>query len=143
MQFADLALVVLDGSEELTEEDRNLLTETAGMRRIVVSNKNDLGSVDADLKISCKTGEGVETLKRQLVAVADPQNMDVTGVTNLRHIRALEQALSAVCAAKEQTELDCIATELREASHHLGVITGTDADDKLLDRIFENFCVGK
>ena len=45
--------------------------------------------------------------------------------------------------ASSQTEPDCIATDLREASHHLGTITGTDVDEKLLDRIFENFCVGK
>ncbi len=141
---ADLILVVLDGSEPLTDADRNILAKTDPNKRIVLSNKCDLGKHEgADLSISCKTGEGIETLKERIVSMAEPALADTTCITNLRHIRALEQAQISLKEAVRQTEPDCIATELREASHHLGTITGTDVDESMLDRIFENFCVGK
>ncbi len=143
LHYADLLLIVLDGSVPLTPEDDALLEETRAFRRIVISNKSDLGTVAADLAVSCKTGEGLETLKTRITSVAGTGELDTTCITNLRHIRALEAARQALMHASSQTEPDCIATDLREASHHLGTITGTDVDEKLLDRIFENFCVGK
>ena len=108
----------------------------------MVSNKSDLGTVPCDLAVSCKTGEGIEELKRRILSIVG-HDINTSSVTNIRHIRALEQAKSALLSAASQTEPDCIATDLREASHCLGTITGTDSDEKLLDRIFENFCVGK
>lgn len=143
LQYADLLLVVLDGGAGVTEADRALLDETEGMPRIILSNKSDLGVAPADLVMSCKTGEGIRELKERIVSVAAPTHMDTTCITNLRHVRALERTREALVHARTQTEPDCIATDLREASHHLGTITGTDVDEKLLDRIFENFCVGK
>ncbi|MBR0081284.1 MAG: tRNA uridine-5-carboxymethylaminomethyl(34) synthesis GTPase MnmE [Clostridia bacterium] len=143
LRYADLLLVVLDGGAGVTDGDRALLAETDGMRRIVLSNKADLGVVPAEQVISCKTGEGIAELKKRIVSVAEPERMDTTCITNLRHIRALENARESLRRAVAQTEPDCIATDLREASHHLGTITGTDVDERLLDRIFENFCVGK
>ena len=143
LQYADLAIVVLDGSTPQTEEDAALLRETQGMRRIVLSNKSDLGTTDADLAISCKTGDGIEALKSRITSIVGSGELDTTCITNLRHIRALERTKEALLHAAKQTEPDCIATDLREAAHHLGTITGTDVDEKLLDRIFENFCVGK
>ena len=64
-------------------------------------------------------------------------------ITNERHLLALEKALQAVTAAEEGTEIDCIATDIRTALHHLGSITGSDVDADVIDRIFEKFCVGK
>ena len=142
LQYADLLLLLLDGANGLTPEDQKLLLDTKPYKRIVVSNKSDLGIVPCDLAVSCKTGEGIEELKRRILSIVG-HDINTSSVTNIRHIRALEQAKSALLSAASQTEPDCIATDLREASHCLGTITGTDSDEKLLDRIFENFCVGK
>ena len=57
--------------------------------------------------------------------------------------RALERALRALRDAACAEELDCAATDVKEALHHLGSITGTDVDAAVIDRIFERFCVGK
>lgn len=141
---ADLTLVVLDGSESLTDEDAAILSETEGRNRIVLSNKSDLGiCAAADLAVSCKTGEGLAELKERIGSFANPSLADTTYLTNMRHIRALERARDALRQARFQAEPDCIATELREAAHQIGTITGSDVDEQLLDRIFENFCVGK
>ena len=141
---ADAVLLVLDGSVPETEADRALLEETAKKKRLVIANKCDLGvCVDADLAVSCKTGEGVETLKHRIAAFAELPAQSTACITNERHIRALETARDAVVHAAEQTEPDCIATDLTEALHALGTITGTDVDAEVIDRIFANFCVGK
>lgn len=141
---ADAVLLVLDGSMPETDEDRTLLKETEGYKRIVIANKCDLGDcVGADLRISCKTGEGIEQLKQRIAAFADLSAQSTASITNERHIRALETARDAAAHAAEQTEPDCIATDLTEALHALGTITGTDVDAEVIDRIFQNFCVGK
>lgn len=154
LKYADLLLIVLDGSNPLSEEDQKLLFETAELNRLIVLNKCDRPIAKETvtyckqqningMKISCKSGEGIQALRERIISIAEPERMDTTCITNLRHIRALERARSSILQAKVQTDLDCIGTELHEASHQLGTITGTDVDEKLLDRIFENFCVGK
>ena len=121
-----------------------LLSETADMPRIVLANKCDLGRRIPDaLPLSCKTGEGVDAFMERIRAIAEPAAQSTEAITNERHLNALEQARDAITHAEEQTELDSIATDLSEALHALGSITGTDVDAEVVDRIFANFCVGK
>lgn len=144
LETADAVLLVLDGSEGLQAEDERLLVETEGRTRIVIANKCDLRTyIENALPLSCKTGEGVDALKERIRAIAEPAAQSTDAITNERHLQALSQALDAITHAEEQTELDCIATDLSEALHHLGAITGTDVDAEVIDRIFMNFCVGK
>ncbi len=144
LETADAVLLVLDGSVGTTEEDAELLRLTEGRTRIVLANKCDLGTrVEQALPVSCKTGEGIDTLLDRIAVIAAPAVQSTAAITNERHIRALEAALEAVVHAKAQTEPDCIATDLSEALHQLGSITGTDVDAEVVDRIFQNFCVGK
>ncbi len=142
---ADVVLVVLDGSSPLDENDEELLSLTAGKNRLIISNKADLGQAHgvAELKLSTKTGEGLEELKKAISDRITPELPDCTAITNERHLNALFSAARAIGHATEQSELDCIATDIREALHQLGSITGTDIDAAVLDKIFENFCVGK
>ncbi len=144
LETADVVLLVLDGSEDMTPEDEALLLETAEKTRIVIANKCDLGRKIPDaLPISCKTGEGIGNLRERIAAIAAPALQSTEAITNERHLNALEQARDAITHAEEQTELDCIATDLNEALHRLGSITGTDVDAEVIDRIFAHFCVGK
>ena len=143
-ETADVVLLVLDGSEPETDADAALLRETEGKKRIVIANKRDLGCrVGADCSVSCKTGVGIDDLKRRIAQIALPDGQPTGCITNARHVFALERASDAVLHAKTQTDPDCIATDLSEALHQLGTITGTDVDAEVIDRIFANFCVGK
>ena len=144
LETADVVLLVLDGSEDMTPEDEALLRETAGKTRIVIANKCDLGTrIQNALPISCKTGDGIGNLRERIAAIAAPALQSTEAITNERHLNALEQARDAITHAEEQTEPDCIATDLNEALHRLGSITGTDVDAEVIDRIFAHFCVGK
>ena len=157
MESADVLLVVLDGAERLSDGDAALLKETAGdPRRIVLMNKSDLTAALAEetlaeagvwpeelCTVSALTGTGLDALKRRILDMAAPMDGDVTAVTNERHLTLLERGRDALRAAAAARDLDCCATDLRDALHALGGITGTDVDAKVIDRIFERFCVGK
>lgn len=149
LQLADVVLAVFDGSVMPTDADRALLAETAAYTRIVLCNKSDLPNLGqaaypADaLHISARTWEGLDALRARIAALAMPDRMDDTCVTNERHLHAFERAADALLSAVGQDELDCTATDLRAALHHLGSITGTDVDDSVIERIFSRFCVGK
>lgn len=147
LKSADVVCLVLDASAPLEGEDRALLEETEGDHRLVLLNKCDLAqqcAYEGDMiRVSAKTGQGLDALKQALMERAAPERADGTYITNERHIRALEQALAALKDAAEAGEFDCAATDIHNALHFLGSITGTDVDATVIDRIFERFCVGK
>lgn len=141
---ADVVVLLLDGTQALTDEDRQLLTLTEGRTRLILRSKGDLlqGSDDfGELTVSAKTGEGLDQLKRRIVALSGAR--EGAAITNERHIKALEDARDALRHAGSAAELTLIATDVRDALHHLGAITGRDVDADVLDRIFARFCVGK
>ena len=68
------SIVVLDGSQPLTDDDRAMLGATVRRARVVAANKSDLPAawspddVDAGvIPLSAKTGEGLDALRRALV----------------------------------------------------------------------------
>ena len=148
MGQADVLCLVLDGSAAVTGADKALLRETEGTRRVILLNKSDLpegaawNGPDA-LRVSARTGQGLDALRQRILELAAPGDGECGCITNQRHIRALTETLTDLRAATETRELDCAATDIRNALHELGTITGTDVDGEVIDRIFANFCVGK
>ncbi len=84
----------------------------------------------------------VETVMAGGVALADG-----AVVSNVRHRRALEEArLSlghAIRTAASDMPLDLMSIDLRAAIDALGKITGETATEDVIDRIFNEFCIGK
>lgn len=153
-RFADLILLVIDISAPLQDEDYRILSSLPSVPVLTVLNKADCHKCsDTEQFImnhgkeyvltSCRTLEGIDALKRKCVQMLSVEHVDTTCLTNIRHIKALHDAIRELEQSCRQSELDCIATDLHEAVYSLGTITGTAVDDKLLDKIFENFCVGK
>lgn len=151
---ADILLLVLDGGEPLTDADRGLLRDTAAdARRLVVVNKSDreaawdIGEIGAGaddvLTVSARQASGLDTLKTEILKRTAPRDAAYGALTNERHIALCEAAHRAVCDAMRASEVDCAATDVRDALHALGGITGTDVDAEVIDRIFARFCVGK
>ena len=141
---ADVAVLLLDGTQALTEEDEQLLSLTEGRTRLILRSKGDLlqgSDTFGELTVSAKTGAGLDELKRRIVALSGAREGAV--LTNERHIKALESARDALQHAGTARELTLVATDVRDALHHLGAITGRDVDADVLDRIFARFCVGK
>ena len=141
---ADVVAVLLDGTTPLTQEDERLLLLTAQRPRLVLRSKGDLiqcADAFGELTVSAKTGDGLEELKRRIVALSGAR--EGAAITNERHIKALENARDALIHADAASELTLFATDIREALHQLGAITGRDVDASVIDRIFSRFCVGK
>ncbi|MDZ4384534.1 MAG: tRNA uridine-5-carboxymethylaminomethyl(34) synthesis GTPase MnmE, partial [Nitrospirota bacterium] len=104
VEMAELILLILDGSEALTEEDREIMGRTTGRQRVIVINKIDRGvritkdltaQNDPVVRISALKGEGIEALKKPIRQSSVGQEMKWEGgatAGNLRHKTALEGA---------------------------------------------------
>ena len=153
---AELALLVLDGSRPLSEEDR-AAAEAAGRapRVIVLRNKSDLPrqldwtpDLGPVLDISAREGTGLDALE-SVVAALFPVGEVSAGelLTNARQTDAVSRALKAVQGAKEALlgglTPDAVLSDAERAMNALGEITGSTMREDLTARIFERFCVGK
>jgi tRNA modification GTPase len=168
MSGADLLLVVVEASEGLQEMEEGLLRQNNkdGKRMILVINKIDLApradeairaKIDRSIPavaISATQGLGLEGLKETIKAVAlSGVNREAQAeaerplVAQLRHKTALqaakthlEQALEALRSGMQE---EILAFEIRGALDRLGEIIGATTTEDILDRIFQNFCIGK
>jgi tRNA modification GTPase len=154
-KHADLSLLVLDGSADITGEDKALIRDLTG-EGIVVINKVDLAqrltddmvmSIRPDKKritVSAKEPDSLQPLKDELRRYAAVSNQ--LALTQPRQLDAARRAaglLKDAMATLEAFTPDMVSTDLQAAQDALSEITGDRADEKLLDRVFSQFCVGK
>ena len=157
---ADAVLVVLDGSESLTDEDRALLKLSVDKKAIIVVNKNDLphglnlveaGNISAQAKIvsvSAKTKEGLDKLRNSLRELLIGSEIEAPIIlANLRHKSALVRSQAAlnrsVVTLQERRPPEFVAVDLNAAREGLEEVIGIINNDDILERVFSNFCIGK
>jgi len=155
---ADVVLQIVDARAGVTPADQAVAQRLpAGVERIVVENKCDLAGLPAGrfedghrdrqvhLRLSAKTGAGLELLHDELLRVAGWQGHgeDVI-LARQRHLEALAEAAARLDAAAGQlSRLELAAEEFRLAQDALSRITGEFSADDLLGAIFSRFCIGK
>ena len=119
---------------------------------LLLQNKTDLCQSTPNndiLAISAKTGEGLDVLRDQLVAIGKGlmSTQNAVLVTNVRHYEALKHANESLDAVDKGLEdgipTDLVAQDLREALYYLGTITGEITTEEVLGSIFGRFCIGK
>ena len=155
---ANLIIVVLNSSEELTDNDKFILDKVKDKNPIIVLNKNDLPSKIDKSKLDFKhivstntnTLDGIEPLKEEIKSMfklSEIKEDDYTYLANERQLSLAKQALKSLGDAKNSLEsdepVDIIEIDLKEVFDILGSITGESYSDELLDELFANFCVGK
>ena len=171
MADSDLRLLVLDTSQDWTEDDSDLLRKARRMgSMLVVANKSDLPArtsmeaiqqamlaEDGDstqpsepVITSALTGQGIEELRNRIIeatgaAIATGSEDEL--ITNLRHKQLLRESLGALerCrqAAEARMHHEMLLLDLYEALRPLDALTGaTDVED-ILGLIFSRFCIGK
>jgi tRNA modification GTPase len=159
---ADLIIAVIDGSAVLHEEDLLVLEKVKDKNAIITINKSDLPVAEdmearlndysnEVLKISAKTGLGLDALKDKILELATAGSPfgERGGVilTNVRHKVAIDNAMqslnNASDALKSKQPLEIIAVEMRDALDRLGEIVGTVTTGDIINRIFSEFCIGK
>ncbi len=119
---------------------------------IDVWNKTDSAGAElqADgLRLSARTGDGLDALRRRLLEVAGWQSApEGLYLARARHVEALQAVGQHLDMAAAQLRaagphLDLLAEELRLAQNALNAITGEFTSDDLLGVIFSSFCIGK
>src|SRR2546423_807615 len=160
---SDLVILVIDGSEELREEDHAAMSEVARARYVIALNKSDVptfsitrsesfsmnGNSPAVVRVSAKTGDGIDALR---TAIIQPfLNGSAAGdgllIMNARHHDLLVRAGDAVKQSEdsfnERASEEIVVVGLHNALRYLGEITGETTSDEILGQIFSTFCIGK
>jgi tRNA modification GTPase len=152
---ADVLLLIVDARAGIGAADREIVTRLPGkLNSVIVFNKIDLtgeaprseeGADGLRVHVSARTGEGIETLRRALLALAgwQPGGEDVF-MARARHLAALARVAEALERAQQaMAHSELFAEELRIAQRELNAITGEFTADDLLGEIFSRFCIGK
>ncbi len=162
LERADIALMVIDSSQELERGDWEIGSLVGNKPALLVSNKNDLPAAQnqtalADflpaaprIYISALGNDGIDALEAAIVELVTGGSVtlaDTPLVSNPRHKALLQRALTHTQAAitAQQAELspDLVSIDVRAAVDALGEITGETVTEDLLDTIFSKFCIGK
>ena len=152
LKESDIVLLVIDGSKELDNQDKENLELTKDKKRIIVVNKIDIKKFiklqEETVEISAKNNINIEKLKEKIYDKAiDGCDVNNTLVlTNARHLEVLKRAIREIKSIKEtifENSLDLVALDTRQLYEKLGEITGETIDEKVIDRIFSKFCLGK
>lgn len=156
---SSLALLVLDGSAPMDEEDEAAIAvakEVANL--VVIVNKADLkrqidiGTLadrfDNVISLSAKTGEGLTTLTDHITSLY-PAGTTAQGelLTNARQADAVSRALNAIREARSALRIgmtpDVVLSDAENALSALGELNGKSIREDLVSTIFSRFCVGK
>ncbi len=158
---ADLVLLMLDSSAEISDEDRDCAKAATGKPCIIVLNKSDLETKTSEdaaktlaegapiVQISTHTGEGLDALRAAICDVCRTKEIRAADnvLSNLRHIHALRDARASLAAAVQTLSAgmpaDMCVIDVNDALEHLGLITGLTVSADIVNEIFANFCVGK
>ncbi|MEO5925664.1 MAG: tRNA uridine-5-carboxymethylaminomethyl(34) synthesis GTPase MnmE [Bryobacteraceae bacterium] len=151
MVDADLTIVVLDASADVTPEDQALLSKAESHGKfLLVANKSDLASHPAALNVSALTGEGIDELRQAILRAITPEGrMEQDGglITSLRQEQLLRESGEALTQARTAAELgiphEMLLLDLYAALAPIDAITGATTADDILNRIFSTFCIGK
>lgn len=146
IQDADLVLKLIDISnpQEIEVKDKPIIT---------VYNKLDLSTNNTNNKdnviyISAKDGTNVNKLKQMIFNKTMMQGYNTSQfyLSNARHIECVTYAKNSLNKAINtftSTSLDFVVADIHDCWQHLGEISGINSNERIIDRIFEKFCLGK
>ena len=152
---ADLILVVIDLSEELTTSDKEILSKARERgRSLLVGNKSDLPAKalpgEEVPRVSALTGEGISELRERIYEAVVPAGGELQEggfITNIRHETLLKESLAQL--RKAETAVDAavphemLLLDLYGALRPIDQVTGATTVEDILGNIFSTFCIGK
>lgn len=167
MADADIVIVMLDSSEQTSDEDREILDSVKDLAYIIALNKIDkVPSTDIDhfvaaehsrlahlrekiVPVSAKSGEGIEDLKHAIVAAFGTGDIATGGflITDARHhdllIRTTTEIENSIELLDRKMSEEIVLVGLHNALRYLGSVTGETTTEDMLTHIFSTFCIGK
>lgn len=159
---SDLVILVLDASEQLLQEDYEIIELIESKKVIAVLNKTDLGlTIDekhlADLfgqdnviEMSVKDRIGIDILEERIKGLVFHGRLSIkknSMVTSIRHKSLLDRALEsmdrALSSIEDEIPVDLVSVDIKEAWSFLGAIIGNTVEEDIMKEIFSKFCIGK
>jgi tRNA modification GTPase len=160
---ADLVVFVIDGSQSLIPEDKEIFAELAPNPHLIALNKSDLESFNGNsyilrwksdqttavISISAKTGVGLDDLRAAILQPFAAGDISDAGllVSDARHFDLLQRTQAALCSSiallAQHASEELVLVGLYDALRFLGEITGETTPEDVLSQIFATFCIGK
>jgi tRNA modification GTPase len=159
---SDVALLVLDGSTELDREDLDIIKLVEKKKKVVIINKTDLSpAISAKdvkayfkdehiIEISVEKRKNIDVLEKAIVDLVwsgRVHDKEHAIVANTRHKALIEKAYNNMGAVKKAMDKgswpELVSIDLKEAVFNLGLVVGKSVSDDILNKIFEQFCIGK
>lgn len=158
---ADFILFIVDTSVPLSDADEQIITLIQNKKGVILLNKADLSEKVSEKEIQNKlpwhcisfsneTKEGLVELERYLnhtFLQGDITYNDQIYLTSIRHRDVVEQACVSlnhvITAIDDGMPEDFYTIDMMDAYQKLGLINGETASEDLVNKIFEEFCMGK
>lgn len=158
---ADLVILIIDGSKDLSKEDIEILNIVNSKKTIIILNKIDLEQkIDENtpeivkfnniIKISALKKEGIDKLYEKINDLFNFNQINVDNdivITNERHKIQIQKAIQnlnkAIKSLSINMPIDIVAIGLKDVLSDLGEITGEEASEEIINEIFARFCLGK
>lgn len=159
---ADLVIAIFDITQELTEEDIEILELMKNKKSIILLNKIDKEALLKEddprlqelnspiIKISALNYDGIEKLQEEIANMFHLNEINLDNeiiITNMRHKNLISKAIENVKRTKETIKqkmpLDIIAIFIKDILEDLGNITGEIVNEDIINEIFAKFCLGK
>lgn len=160
----DFVIIVIDLVKGITEKDLKLLDKIKQKNKkyIICLNKKDISCENIEnikdkigrsknvIETSFLNKEGIDTLKAKIVYMFNLEqitnNQEII-IVNQRHKELLEKAYISLKKAKNEikndTGVDIVEIDIKNAAKHLGEIIGEEVTNDIINKIFEKFCLGK
>ena len=158
---SDFVIFLLDASRGLSDEDGKIFSLIESKEKIILLNKTDLPKKintgilntlinrEKFIEVSLKEKKGVDEFLLEIKRIITGNNSgEFSAITiNLRHKSLLEKTKESIRKAeksiRDNLSEEVASFDLKEALNYLGEITGETYTEEILNRIFENFCIGK
>lgn len=157
IEETDLIIYMLNNNKEIDQEDIEIYEKIKNKNHIIVVNKTDLESkltlpqeMQDYVTLSVLNNKGIQDLKNRIIKIFDLekiQTKDLTYLSNARSISLLKKSLKSIENAllniDDNSPIDIVEIELKNAWEELGQIIGKTYTDELIDEMFSRFCLGK
>lgn len=159
---ADLVIFILDYSDDVSSDDKEIFDLIKNRKSIILMNKVDLPARTSKeeiekmfpnqkiIEVSVKEGKGIDLLKHEIYDIVYSGQVKYSSevlVTNIRHMDLLMKSKYSLKNALESLStgipLDLVSIDINQSLQFLSEITGESIGEDIIDRIFSQFCVGK
>lgn len=161
IENADLVLLLIDNSGQITKDDIELLSYIKDKTKFVLINKTDINSTINEILynytnsnelmlISAKENQGINQLLDKIVeryVKSEISNSNSIVITNKRHKEAIDRTIDAfnnvIASCKKGVPMDMLSIDIQNGISYLGEILGDNVSEDIINGIFAKFCLGK